>query len=77
MLVESAWHYTRQSRIGVTLRNRQEGQPAHVLQISFRAQQRLYRVHERMRSRGKPGNVAVVARARELSCFLWAAMTAD
>ena len=77
LLVESAWHYTRQPRIGATLRNRQEGQPAHVLQISSRAQQRLYRVHERMRARGKPGNVAVVACARELSCFLWAAVTAD
>jgi hypothetical protein len=30
-----------------------------------------------MRSRGKPGNVCVVACARELSCFLWAAATAD
>jgi hypothetical protein len=30
-----------------------------------------------MRSRGKPGNVCVVAAARELSCFLWAAATAD
>lgn len=58
-------------------RDRQEGQPSHVLQISNRAQQRLYRVHRRMRTRGKPGNVAVVACARELSCFLWAAVTAD
>lgn len=77
LLVESAWHYTRTPRIGATLRNRQEGQPAHVLAISNRAQQRLYRVHQRMRSRGKPGNVIVTACARELSCFLWAAVTAD
>jgi len=27
--------------------------------------------------RGKPGNVCVVACARELSCFLWAAAVAD
>jgi transposase len=77
MLVESAWHYTREPRIGATLANRQDGQPSHVLQISNRAQQRLYRVHRRMRTRGKPANVAVVACARELSCFLWAAVTAD
>lgn len=77
LLVEAAWHYTREPRLGVTLRNRQEGQPAHVLQISNRAQQRLYRVHKKMRARGKPGNVTVVACARELSCFLWAAATAD
>ena len=67
----------REPRLGVTLRNRQQGQPAHVLQISNPAQQRLYRVHKKMRARGKPRNVTVVACARELSCFLWAAATAD
>src|SRR2546430_1322186 len=42
LLVEAAWHYLREPRIGVTLRNRQQGQPAHVLQIAWRAQHRLY-----------------------------------
>ena len=37
---------------------------------------RLYRLHKRMRERNKPGNVIVVACARELACFLWAAATA-
>jgi transposase len=77
LLVESAWHYGREPRIGVTLRNRQQGQPDHVLQISNRAQHRLHRVYHRMRGRGKPHNVTVVACARELACFLWAAATAD
>jgi transposase len=77
LLVESAWHYSREPRIGVTLRNRQQGQPDHVLQIANRAQHRLYRVHQRMRARGKPHNVIVVACARELAGFLWAAATAD
>jgi transposase len=77
LLVESARHYGRPPRIGVTLQNRQQGQPDHVLQISNRAQQRLHRVYHRMRSRGKPHNVTVVACARELACFLWAAATAD
>lgn len=76
MLIESAWHYAREPRIGATLQNRQEGQPDHVLQIANRAQQRLHRVYTRMRSRGKLHNVTVVACARELSCFLWAAATA-
>lgn len=76
LLVESAWHYAREPRIGVTLHNRQAGQPDHVLQISNRAQHRLYRVYTQMRARGKPHNVAVIACARELSCFLWAAATA-
>jgi transposase len=77
LLVEAAWHYSRPPRIGATLRNRQQGQPDHILQIANRAQQRLHRLHTRMRARGKPGNVIVVAAARELACFLWAAATAD
>lgn len=77
LLVESAWHYSRQPRLGATLANRQAGQPDHVLAISNRAQQRLYRINRRMRARGKPHNVTVVACARELACFLWAAATAD
>ena len=76
LLVEAAWHYAREPRVGVTLRNRQQGQPDHVLQIANRSQQRIHRVHTRMRSRGKPHNVTVVACARELACFMWAAATA-
>jgi transposase len=77
LLVEAAWHYSRPPRIGATLRNRQAGQPDHVLQISNRAQQRLHRVYRGMRARGKHPNVTVVAVARELACFLWAAAIAD
>ncbi len=76
LLVEAAWHYAREPRIGATLESRQHGQPEHVLQIANRAQHRLYRVHHRMRAHGKPHNVTVVACARELACFLWAAATA-
>ena len=77
ILVEAAWHYIRQPRIGASLHQRHFGQPDHILQIAWRAQQRLYRVHRRLRERDKPGNVAVVAAARELTCFLWAAAVAD
>jgi transposase len=77
LLVEASWHYLRQPRIGVTVANRQQGQPAHVLQIAWRAQHRLHRLYGRLRARGKPGNVSTVAVARELACFLWAAATAD
>jgi len=76
MLVESAWQYAREPRIGATLVNRQAGQPDHILQISNRAQQRLHHLYTRMRARGKQHNVTIVAVARELSCFLWAAATA-
>jgi transposase len=77
LLVESAWHYAREPRIGATLESRQHGQPEHVLQIANRAQYRLHRIYTRMRARGKPHNVTVVACARELACFLWAAATSD
>jgi transposase len=77
LLVESAWHYGRQPRLGATLANRQAGQPDHILAISNRAQQRLYKVNRAMKARGKPHNVVVVACARQLAGFLWAAATAD
>ena len=77
LLVEAARHYSRPPPIGATLHNRQQGQPDHLPQISNRAQQRLHRVYKRMRARGKPGNVIVVARAREPACFPWAAATTD
>jgi transposase len=77
LLVESAWHYSRPPRLGATLANRQVGQPDHILAISNRAQQRLHRVSRTMKARGKPHNVVVVACARQLACFLWAAATAD
>lgn len=76
ILVEAAWHYTRRPNIGQKLYERQEGLPDHILQIAWRAQHRLHRIHRRMRERRKPGNVITVACARELACFLWAAATA-
>ncbi|HEX4735612.1 MAG TPA: IS110 family transposase [Thermoleophilaceae bacterium] len=77
LLVESAWHYGRPPRLGATLANRQQGQPDHILAISNRAQQRLHHVNRSMKARGKPHNVTVVACARQLAGFLWAAATAD
>jgi transposase len=76
LLIESAFHYAREPRIGATLKSRQHGQPEHVLAIANRAQHRLHHVYHRMRARGKPHHVTIVAVARELSCFLWAAATA-
>ncbi|MCA1678734.1 MAG: IS110 family transposase [Actinobacteria bacterium] len=76
ILVEASWHYLRAPRIGVTLAARHDGVPDHVLQIAWRAQHRLHRVHKRLRAHRKAPNVVNVAVARELSCFLWAAATA-
>jgi transposase len=77
LLVEAAWHYLPRPSVGPALAARRAGQPDHVLQIAFRAQRRLHRLYQRLRARGKPGNVTTVAVARELACFLWAAAVAD
>lgn len=74
LLVEAAWHYQRPPNRGVALQRRQEGVDPRVVDISWRCQHRLYRTHTQLRKRGKPANVAAVAAARELACFLWAAM---
>jgi transposase len=75
LLVEAAWHYLRPPRLSIALRTRQDALPAELLQITWRAQQRLHQTHTRLRARGKPGNVTTVAVARELAGFLWAAAT--
>ena len=77
LLVESAWHYAKAPYLGATLANRQAGQPEQVLAISNRAQQRLHTVYRQMKARGKPHNVVIVAVARQLAGFLWAAATVD
>jgi transposase len=77
LLVEAAWHYLPRPSVGPALAQRRNGQPDHLIQIALRAQRRLHRLYQRLRERGKPGNVATVAVARELACFLWAAAVAD
>ena len=77
LLVEAAWHYLPQPGVGVALAERRAGQPDQVVQIALRAQRRLHRLYQRLRARGKPGNVTAVAVARELACFLWAAAVTD
>jgi transposase len=77
LLVEAAWQYLRPPSEGATVSARRAGQPDHVLQIAHRAERRLHRLHQRLRQRRKPGNVATVAVARQLACFLWAAAVAD
>jgi transposase len=77
LLIEAAWHYGPRPHVGPALQTRQAGQPEHILAISNKAQRRLHRVYQHMKARGKPHGVVTVAVARELSCFLWAAATAD
>ena len=78
LLVEAAWHYRRPPRRGKTLAARQAGQPAHVLALAWKAQQRLHHTWRRLdHQRGKRRTLVAVAVARELAGFCWAIATAD
>jgi transposase len=77
LLVEAAWQYARRPSTGTLIAERRAGQPAQVIQIARRGERRLHHLYQRLRERGKPGNVSTVAVARELACFLWAAAVTD
>jgi transposase len=78
LLVEAAWHYRRPPAKGQTLRRRQYGQPAHMIEISWQAQRRLHNVWRRLDTqRGKRRTIVAVAVARELAGFCWALANAD
>jgi transposase len=75
VLVESAWHYRHHPFVSATLRARQHGAPAGVIARAWTAQQRLHRRYQRLAARGKPKQHVVTAVARELTGFVWAALT--
>ena len=75
VLVEAAWHYRHPPFIGDALRRRQRGAPDPVVARAWAAQQRLYRRYRRLAARGKPKQHIVTAVARELTGFVWAALT--
>jgi len=78
LLVEASWHYRRAPAKGQALKRRQAGQPAHVIAISWAAQQRLHRTWRRLDTqRGKRRTIVAVAVARELAGFCWATANAD
>jgi len=72
LLVEAAQHYRRRPGISVALRKRSADQPKELRQIGWEAQKRLHRRLGALTARGKPGNKAIVAVARELAGFVWA-----
>lgn len=74
LLIEAAWHYRHRPRVGVALRRRRANQPSGIIAIADRAQHRLYHRFHKLMQRGKPSPKAVVAIARELVGFVWAAL---
>lgn len=74
-LVSTAWHYRHRPAVGIKLRKRREGQPADIISLADRAQQRLHRRFMRiLLAHNRPSQVAAVAVARELVGFVWAAL---
>ncbi len=74
LVIEAAWHYRHRPAVGYKLKRRREGQPAQVIAVADRAQQRLHRRYRRLSERGKPHNKVVAAVGRELVGFIWAAL---
>jgi len=75
ILVEAGWHARHAPRLGRALARRSQGQPKAVLAQAWRAQQRLHRRYRHLVGHGKRPPLAVLAIARELVGFLWAALT--
>lgn len=70
----SVWHYQHRPGVGPGLAARRKGQPARVIAIADTAQQRLCRRFRRLTAEHKPAPKVVVAVARELAGFIWAAL---
>ena len=72
LLVEAAWHYRARPNLGRALTDRQDGQPAEAVAVSWSAQRRLHRTWTRLEARAKRRTIIAVAAARELAGFCWA-----
>jgi hypothetical protein len=72
VLVEAAWAYRHPPRCTKALRQRQRGQPPAVVELAWKAQQRLCTRYRRLLGRGKPQCQVITAVARELLGFIWA-----
>jgi len=77
LLVEAAWHHRFRPALSAPLRKRREGQPARVLAIADRAQERLAARFRRMSFRGTSSPKVIVAMARELVGYIWAVLHPD
>ena len=71
--VEAAWAYRhRPNPASGQLRARQQGQPASVIALATKAQQRLCPRYRRLMEQGKPPLAVATTIARELLGFIWA-----
>lgn len=77
LLVEAACHYQHPPRLSSRARSIEGLAPPEALTRAWQAQIRLYGRYRHLTSQGKLSTVATVAVARELSGFIWAAMTSQ
>jgi transposase len=73
VLVEAAWNYRMRAQLSPAIAARNAGVAPGVQAIAWKAQQRLHKRYRRLIARGKCKAEVVVAVARELAGFLWAA----
>jgi transposase len=73
LLIEAAWHYRHRPN-AANLKRRRQDQPPHAVALADKAMLRLHRRFNRMLEKRKPRPKIVVAVARELTGFIWAAL---
>jgi transposase len=75
VLIQASWAIVQtQPRVVNRLRAQWEGRPPWLVALASRAMKRLHGRFWYLVNRGKPRQVAIVAVARELAGFVWAAM---
>jgi transposase len=72
IVVESAWSYRHRPSIGARLRKRQEGVPAQITEIAWKAQNRMHKRYMKLMAAGKEQRKVMTAIAHELMGFIWA-----
>jgi len=70
-LVEAAWAARLRPSRSITLQRRQHGLDPAVVDIAWKAQQRLHQRYVTLRGARRPQNLVIVALARELTGFVW------
>jgi transposase len=73
VLVEAAWSYRMRARLSKVIAARNAGVAPGVQAIAWKAQKRLNKRYLRLIQKGKSKQEVVVAVARELAGFIWAA----
>jgi hypothetical protein len=70
--MESAWCYRHLPRVGAKMRKRHEGISAEIIEIAWKAQNRLHKRYRKLTMAGKDQRKVITAVGRELLGFIWA-----